>query len=79
MADVIGLDVEMTTGKALEQAAAWVELAMDGFDPSTIDYVALDGVKKAIEAVNSGLRRREELERQGIKPPDRTFRRLELV
>ncbi len=74
-----GFEEVPTTGEALEQAMAWTEIAQTGFDPSTIDYVALDGVGKALSAVYVGLLQREELESMGVEPADRTYRKFDIV
>ena len=68
-----------TTQEALEQAMTWTEIAQEGFDPSTIDYAALDGVGRALEAVYVGYAQRQELLAMGIEPVDRTYRPFELV
>jgi len=79
MADVIDFNDDTGTKGALEQALAWVEVAKEGFEESSIDYVALDGVTKALEAVYVGYIQRKELESLGVEPVDRTYRKFDLV
>lgn len=79
MADILefhpkddNLDIERAR-EALEQAHMWTCEAIDYFDKTTVDYVALEQVLKAVEAVLDGLDATEALRKQGIKM-DRTYR-----
>jgi hypothetical protein len=48
VADVVDFNDKPMTEEALEHAMAWVDVARDSFDETTIDFVALDGVAKVL-------------------------------